>query len=119
MNPMTRLLKMIASALLVTAVCVGCGKPSLSGTYVTKETWGFGSKDNIRFFKNGKWTSDSGPSGDSIGGDYSIEGKTVLLQGAFGFSETGEIQGDEIVFAKHTPSFVSAADPRKMTFKKQ
>ena len=109
---MTRLLKLIASALIVAAACIGCGKPNLTGTYANEAD----AKETIQFFKNGKWASDWAGSRGGIGGDYTVEGKTLLVQGPFGFSETGEIQGDNIVISKHS---FSAREQRKTTFKKQ
>src|SRR5437867_3726895 len=80
-------LKYLATAVLATMAVSGCGKRSLSGQYVAESD----RSDFLKFTADGHWTVRNG-----VAGTYSIDGKTIVLNGPLGFSFSGEISGDTI-----------------------
>ena len=74
--------------ILMLAMLAGCGKPSLSGEYVNSSK----PQDTVRFMKDGKWMNSSG-----MGGSYTRDGDTILLQGMLGLSIKAELKGDTLV----------------------
>lgn len=93
---MTRLLKMNLVVAVLAAGVAGCSgqPPPLQGVYVNEND----PDDALQFLKDGTWTM-VGDGLIGLGGDYIIEGETIVLRMGGAATMRGEVRDDAIILA--------------------